>query len=113
MSSAVPERQPRQREGDRHLAGISQDSFRLLIETNADGILVVDRAGRVLYANDAALEIFGYSLEDLRRAPLGLPLAGGATTEITVHRPIDKPLPATSSSTRSIAGLLIYTRRES
>ncbi|TIP99045.1 MAG: PAS domain-containing protein, partial [Mesorhizobium sp.] len=41
------------------LTGISQLNFRRLIENTADGILVVDLSGAVLYANPAAARIFG------------------------------------------------------
>lgn len=76
---------------DSHLTGISQPSFRLLIENTADGVLVVDLAGAVLYANPAAGQILGHSREDLLRVPLGRPVTRGETAEITVHRPGGKP----------------------
>lgn len=66
--------------------GISQSSFRLLIENSADGMLVVDLAGAVLYANPAAAEIFGQPLEELLHVPLGRPVVWGDTAEITVRR---------------------------
>ncbi|MGK6314298.1 two-component system sensor histidine kinase NtrB [Neorhizobium sp. DT-125] len=69
------------------LAGIPQPSFQKLIETTADGVLVVDRSGAVLYANPAASEIFGHSREELLHVPLGRPVTSGETTTITVHRP--------------------------
>ncbi|WP_225772849.1 nitrogen regulation protein NR(II) [Inquilinus sp. Marseille-Q2685] len=72
---------------DRRLAGLSEPSFRLLIENTADGVLVVDLAGTVLYANPAAAEIFGHPRDGLLHVPLGRPVASGETTEITVHRP--------------------------
>lgn len=72
---------------DRRLAGLSEPSFRLLIENTADGVLVVDLAGTVLYANPAAAEIFGHPRDELLHVPLGRPVASGETTEITVHRP--------------------------
>jgi signal transduction histidine kinase len=67
--------------------GISQQSFRALIENVADGVLVVDRNGRVLYANPAAAEILGHTREELVLAALGRPSVSGETTEITVPRP--------------------------
>ncbi|MBZ9917945.1 PAS domain-containing protein, partial [Mesorhizobium sp. BR1-1-7] len=51
--------------GDTSLAGISQLSFRQLIENTADGMLVVDLDGTVLYANPAAAVIFGQPLDEL------------------------------------------------
>lgn len=76
---------------DSHLTSISQPSFRLLIENTADGILVVDLSGAVLYANPAACRILGHSREELLHVPLGRPMTRGETTEITVHRPEGGP----------------------
>lgn len=73
------------------LTAISQPSFRLLIENTADGVLVVDLAGAVLYANPAAGTILGHSREDLLHVPLGRPIVRGETAEITVHRPGGRP----------------------
>jgi signal transduction histidine kinase len=74
-----------------HLAGLSQPSFRLLIENTADGVVVVDLEGTVLYANPAAAEIFGHDREELVRFPLGRPLASSETVEIAIHRPGRSP----------------------
>jgi signal transduction histidine kinase len=73
------------------LAQINQLSFRRLIETTADGVLVVDLSGAVLYANPAAEEIFGHSKDELLNIPLGRPVASGETAELTVRRPGKKP----------------------
>ncbi|RWM69258.1 MAG: PAS domain-containing protein [Mesorhizobium sp.] len=73
------------------LTGISQLNFRRLIENTADGILVVDLSGTVLYANPAAARIFGHSPDDLIRVPLGLPVVSGETADITIHRPRRPP----------------------
>jgi signal transduction histidine kinase len=71
---------------DSKLTSISQPSFQLLIETTADGVLVVDLSGAVLYANPAAARIFGHPLEELFHVPLGRPIVSGETAEITVTR---------------------------
>ena len=76
---------------DSRLTGMSQPSFRLLIENTADGILVVDLSGAVLYANPAAGAILGHSREELLHVPLGRPISWGETAEITVHRPGERP----------------------
>lgn len=73
------------------LTGVSQPSFRLLVENTADGILVVDLAGTVLYANPAAARILGHSRDELLHVPLGRPVVSGDIAEITVHRPGGKP----------------------
>lgn len=71
---------------DSHLAAIDQIGFQRLIEHIADGILVVDPSGAVLFANPAAAEIFGLPPEKLVSVPLGRPLVSGETADITVHR---------------------------
>jgi len=75
---------------DEPLAGFSQLSFQRLVENIADGILVVDLSGTVLYANPAAAAIFGQPIERLLHVPLGRPLVAGDIAEIRVRRP-DKP----------------------
>jgi len=76
---------------DPHLAAIDQAGFQRLIEHNADGILVVDPSGAVLYANPAAAAIFNLPPEKLLRFPLGRPLVSGEMTDITVHRAASRP----------------------
>jgi signal transduction histidine kinase/DNA-binding response OmpR family regulator len=67
--------------------GIDQAEIRFLVDKNADGIIVVDDAGTVLFANPAAEEIFGRPADLLVGSPIGIPLLTEDTTEITVHRP--------------------------
>lgn len=76
---------------EERLARNSQVSFRRLIETTADGVLVVDRLGKVLYANPAAERIFGHSMDELLHVPLGRPVVAGEVAELTVHRPGGRP----------------------
>lgn len=66
---------------------IDQTEVRFLVEKNADGILVVDENGTVLFANPAAEKIFGRSAESLVGSPIGIPFLSGETTEIAIHRP--------------------------
>jgi PAS domain S-box-containing protein len=56
--------------------------FRNIIERNADGILVVDREGRVLFANQAAVRLLDRGAEELMGSKVGFPIARGETTEI-------------------------------
>lgn len=65
--------------------------FRRLVENIADGILVVDLRGTVLYANPAAADIFGQPPGQLLHIPLGRPLVSGDATTLTVPRPGKKP----------------------
>jgi signal transduction histidine kinase/CheY-like chemotaxis protein len=67
--------------------GIDQADIRFLVEKNADGIIVVDEDGLVLFANPAAEQIFGRSADLLIGSPIGVPVISGDTTEITIHRP--------------------------
>lgn len=76
---------------DEPLAGFSQLSFQRLVENIADGILIVDLAGTVLYANPAAGEIFGQPIDDLVHIPLGRPVVAGDIAEIRVRRPGKPP----------------------
>jgi signal transduction histidine kinase/CheY-like chemotaxis protein len=68
-------------------SSIDQTEIRFLVERNADGIIVVDDDGIVLFANPAAEQIFGRPSERLRGFPIGIPLIAGDTTEIAIHRP--------------------------
>ncbi len=70
-----------------HGGGTDQNEIKFLVEKNADGIIVVDDAGTVLFANPAAERIFGRSSSSLVGSPIGVPLVTGDTSEITIHRP--------------------------
>src|SRR5262245_14648117 len=70
-------------------SSIDQTEIRFLVEKNADGIIVVDDDGIVLFANPAAEHIFGRPSERLMGFPIGIPLIAGDTTEIAIHRPGD------------------------
>jgi signal transduction histidine kinase/DNA-binding response OmpR family regulator len=66
---------------------IDHAEIRFLIEKNADGIIVVDEMGVVLFANPAAEQIFGRSWTALIGSPIGIPFVAGDVTEIAIHRP--------------------------
>lgn len=55
-----------------------------LLTRSGDGIVVVDREGRVLFANPAAAAIFGRTQEELTASALGLPLSSGEKTVVDV-----------------------------
>ncbi|MDW9358877.1 PAS domain S-box protein [Sinorhizobium meliloti] len=65
-------------------SNISQSGFRLLVENNADGVLVTSLAGIVLYANPAAAQILGKPEEELLDFPIGRPLVCGEFVEIAI-----------------------------
>ena len=52
----------------------AQERIRMLINKNADGILVVDREGTILFANPAAEKLFGVNSHELFGAPFGFPV---------------------------------------
>jgi signal transduction histidine kinase/ActR/RegA family two-component response regulator len=62
----------------------SEERFRNVIYRSADGILIVDRAGLVCFANPATESLFGRAAEELVGAPFGFPVVAGETTEIDV-----------------------------
>jgi signal transduction histidine kinase/CheY-like chemotaxis protein len=68
-------------------SSIDQTEIKFLVEKNADGIIVVDEEGIVLFANPAAEEIFGRPTHSLIGSSIGLPFLTGETTEIAIHRP--------------------------
>lgn len=72
--------------GPRAGAGIDQAEIRFLVDKNADGIIVVDEDGIVLFANPAAEQMFGRRSDSLLGLPIGVPLIAGETTEITIRR---------------------------
>ncbi|HEY1927624.1 MAG TPA: response regulator [Caulobacteraceae bacterium] len=87
---------------------------RFLIERNADGIIVVDAHGAVLFANPAAEVIFGRPSTELVGAPVGLPVVVGETTEISILRPrgdqIDAEMRVVETTWRDAPALLVSVR---
>jgi signal transduction histidine kinase/CheY-like chemotaxis protein len=67
--------------------GSDQAEIRFLVEKNADGIIVIDEDGTVLFANPAAEQIFGRHADLLIGRPIGIPFVAGDTTEIAIHKP--------------------------
>ncbi|GAB1716924.1 MAG: hypothetical protein NTAFB05_19660 [Nitrobacter sp.] len=66
---------------------IDQTDISFLIEKNADGIIVVDDDGVVLFANPAAEQLFARPADELVGTSIGIPFLAGETTEIIVHQP--------------------------
>jgi signal transduction histidine kinase/ActR/RegA family two-component response regulator len=62
----------------------SEERFRSVIYRSADGILIVDRAGIVRFANPATEALFGRAVEELVGAAFGFPAVAGETTEIDI-----------------------------
>lgn len=62
------------------------NALRLLIERMPDGIVVVDEAGVIRFANPAAQRLFGRTAEELVGGAFGFPVTGGETTEVELIR---------------------------
>ncbi len=68
----------------------SADLWRSVIEGADVGILVIDSAGVVRYANAAASRLLDRPVEDLAGKPFGIPVVSGTRTELeipTAHGP--------------------------
>jgi signal transduction histidine kinase len=73
-----------------HLAKLlaaAEARFFNIIGRNTDSILIVDAAGTILFANPAAVGLFGRGNRPLGGRPFGFPLAGGKATEIQIPLP--------------------------
>ncbi|HET8656626.1 MAG TPA: ATP-binding protein [Longimicrobiaceae bacterium] len=64
----------------------SESRFHSIVERTADGIVVVDGAGRVRFVNPAAERLFGQSAAELVGQEFGFVALAGETTEIDVVR---------------------------
>jgi signal transduction histidine kinase len=60
--------------------------LRALVDSSADGILILDRAGRVCFANPAAARLFAQSPDEIAGAELGLPMLEGEAAEVDLVR---------------------------
>jgi PAS domain S-box-containing protein len=64
----------------------SEARFRNVLEKNADGIVVVNKKGIVLFVNPAAEAMFGRRAEDLLGKSFGYPVVAGEATELEIVR---------------------------
>ena len=62
----------------------SPEPLRAIIERLPDGIVIVDKAGNIRFANPAAQRLFGRRAPDLLGTQFGFPLVVGETTEIDI-----------------------------
>ena len=65
----------------------AQDRLQSIVESIADGVVIIGMDGSIRYANPAAEALFGRSLSQLTGADLGFPSVVGDSTEIEVVRP--------------------------
>jgi len=59
---------------------------KIIIDKNADGIIVVDKNGILLFVNPAARLLFGRKAEEMIGGLFGFPLVAGDTTEVDIFR---------------------------
>jgi DNA-binding NarL/FixJ family response regulator len=77
----------------------SEVRLRTLIARSSEGMLVVDAARRVLFANPAAEALFGRSAAALLGSPFEVPIVGGEPREVTIERPDGSTIPAEMRAT--------------
>jgi signal transduction histidine kinase len=66
--------------------GNGWNRLRAIIESLADGIVIVDARGVIRFANPAAARLFARDPDALVGTPLGTPLVAGETTEMEIVR---------------------------
>lgn len=65
----------------------SEAQLHRVIQSNAYGIVVCDRNGRINFANAASTELFGRPVDALLNFELGIPIPSGDRTEICLIHP--------------------------
>jgi len=64
----------------------SKNNLSAILENNADGIVIVDAGGEVLYVNPAAEKLFGKSRKDFLGYPFGFPVSADKAKDSLVIR---------------------------
>ncbi len=59
----------------------SELRFRRVFDSAADGLICVDQQGRITLCNPRALEMFGYSAEELNNQPIEMLVPSELTTQ--------------------------------
>ncbi len=59
----------------------AQERYRMLVKANVNGVLVVDKQGRIVLANAALETMFGYGADELLRQPVEVLLPSAALQE--------------------------------
>ena len=67
-----------------------QDRLNLIINTNGDGTIVLDKQGNIRFVNPAAAAIFGRKKKDLLGKSLGCPITTDEITELEILLPNGK-----------------------
>lgn len=64
----------------------SQANYQTLLQSSADGVVVIDQGGIVRFVNPAAVSLFGRKEEDMLGEMLGFPSVAGESTELEIVR---------------------------
>lgn len=72
----------------------SEERLKVIIEEDADGIVIVKSNGVVSLVNRAAEELFGRTKSEIESSEFGFPISSGDTTEIQVLNKNKEPLTA-------------------
>lgn len=76
----------------------AQERFRLMIEANTNGLLVADKTGRIVLANPALADMFGYTRDEMLGQPLEILLPDSAAAVHAQHfsafigNPVSRPM---------------------
>jgi len=65
----------------------SEERLRRVIDSNVNGIVVIDNQGKILLVNPAAEALFGRQAKTMLGELLGLPIVVGESTELEIYRP--------------------------
>lgn len=79
----LKERNLQLRDKTRKLA-MSEQNLRMVLEDNADGMVVLDLNHRVQFANSAAKALLGRTDENLRGSPFGFAVTPGTSEEVAI-----------------------------
>ena len=66
---------------------LSEQNLRMVLEDNADGMVVLDLKNKVCFANSAAKVLLGYSDDNLSGLPFGFSVTPGTTEEVAISYP--------------------------
>lgn len=72
---------------ERHRSERRRRRVEKLLETSPDAMVVVDQKGNVQYVNEAAVQLFARTREDLRSESLSFSVREGEAVEVRVPRP--------------------------
>jgi diguanylate cyclase (GGDEF)-like protein/PAS domain S-box-containing protein len=67
----------------------SEERLLTIIQTNADGLVVIDKKGQVLFINPAGEKLFGRRADVLLGEEVGIPIVTGESTEIQILHPTE------------------------